>query len=117
MIKDIKFEEDLVIITSDNGQVSIRFGTKVAQVLKLNDSILVRTSAISKERARNIHRFSEDGTKIWIVEEPESVKGQANAFTGLWLDKNGNLMGGTWQGCDHRIDFDTGKILTSEFTK
>ena len=117
MIKDVKSEEDLVIIISEKGQASLRLGIKVAEILKFEDSIIVRTAAISKERARNIHRFSEDGTKIWTVEEPEGIKGEANAFTGLRQNEKGEIIGFTWAGTKHTIDFDSGKILTSEFTK
>ncbi|MBI2167364.1 MAG: hypothetical protein HYU34_03840 [Candidatus Omnitrophica bacterium] len=117
MIKDVKNEEDLVIIISEKGQASLRLGVKVAEILKFEDSIIVRTAAISKERARNIHRYSEDGTKIWTVEEPEGVKDQANAFTGLRLNEKDGIIGYTWVGTKHRIDFATGKLLSSEFTK
>lgn len=118
MIKDIKNEEEVLIIFSDKGQFMIRLSFKVAQILKFEDSVIVRTAAISEEeKARNIHRYREDGTKIWTVEEPEGVKGQANAFTGMILKENGDLMAYTWQGTGHKIDFETGKILSSKFTR
>jgi len=117
VIKDIKSEGDVIIITSDKGQTFIRLQVEIANFLKFNDSIIVRTVAISKERARNIHHYREDGTKIWTIEEPEGAEDQANAFTGLWLDQSGKLMGGTWQGMEYEIDFETGKLLKSRFTK
>ena len=117
MIRDIKSEGNVILIISDRGQATLKLEVPIGNVLKFDDSIVVRTAAITQERARNIHRFDENGNKIWTVEESEGVKGMANAFVGMGLNEKGELMGATWQGLTHKIDFETGRILSSLFTK
>ena len=117
MIKEVNNEKNILIIKSDTGSKTINFKENVKTVLKINNSVVVRTAHDPQQGARNICRFDEAGAKIWIVEEPDGAKGQANAFMDLWLDQSGKLMGGTWQGMEYEIDFETGKLLKSKFTK
>ena len=116
MIRDIKSEGNVILIISDR-QATLKLEVPIGNVLKFDDSIVVRTAAITQERARNIHRFDEKGNKIWTVEEPEGIKGQANAFMNVWMTENGELWGGAWSGLAHQIDFETGKILSTKLTK
>lgn len=117
MIRDIKSEGGVIVIISDKGQATLKMEAPIGNVLKFDNSVVVRTAGITQERARNIHRFDEKGKKIWTVEEPEGVKGQANAFMDLWLTENGELWGGAWSGLAHQIDFETGNILSTKLTK
>lgn len=116
MIIDVKKEDTLLIIVSDSGQTEIRFNVIIWEALKFDDSIIVVT-APDEEGARNIHCLDENGKKIWTVEEPEGIKGQANAFMNVWLTENGELWGGAWSGLAHRIDIETGKVLSTILTK
>ncbi len=116
MIEDVKKTEGLLSFFSHNSRKIIQFGTKIWEILKFDSSVVVMT-APDEEGARNVHCIDENGNKIWTVEEPEGVKGQANAFMNIWLTENKELWGGAWSGLAHQIDLETGKILSTKFTK
>ncbi|OGW81676.1 MAG: hypothetical protein A3G33_08455 [Omnitrophica bacterium RIFCSPLOWO2_12_FULL_44_17] len=118
MIRDIKQEENAIRVSSDKGEEKIHFKVKIDKVIQCQDSVIVLTAAFDpKEGAKNVHRFDESGAKVWTVEEPEGIKGQANAFTNIWLTEKGELMGYAWSGLAHQIDFQTGKILSTRLLK
>ncbi len=86
------------------------------EILRFEDFLIARTAHDPVEGARNIHRISESGEKVWTVEMPEGVKGQANAFTGMEL-RGDEFRASTWQGTTHQIDLRTGKIISGLFTR
>lgn len=116
MIKSASYDKNILNIYSSAGEKTVRFSKAIAEILKFEDFLIVRTVHDPGEGARNIHRISEGGEKVWTVEMPEGVKNQANAFTGMEL-RGSEFRAATWQGTTHQIDLKTGKILSSLFTK
>ncbi len=116
MIRKLEERKNILRITSDIETKEAMFNSDIEKVLQWKNLIYVLTKQLPKEGARNIHCLNEYGEKVWIVEEPQGVKNAANAFVGMSL-QNDVLVAVTWQGTTHTIDFETGKVLNSIFTK
>jgi hypothetical protein len=65
-------------------------------------------------RFRNILRVTAEGHQIWQVELPEGSLPDAYVHIETWA---GKLQANSWSCYRVEIDWETGKLLSSEFTK
>lgn len=125
MIKNVNFNNQVLIMDTSRGIKEIDLGCKIRQALVFENKVFARFDSScfrgTEFHNRNIICLDEEGKQRWRVEDPDiyrsgKIKTEA-PFTSIRIVDN-KLEGGTWDGFDIIIDTETGKLMGDwQFTR
>jgi hypothetical protein len=111
-------DNELEIILENGDKHLLNFKSKVNNVLKVQDGVIVLLKTTEEIRDQNIKKFDENGHYVWTVGKPSGSPGfKWCAFTYLGFDDAGNLLGGCLNDYTYKIDINTGQLLDREYRR
>ena len=98
-------------MSSSNVSLPLNDGGRVELIGMLDTSKTLSEDDIQ----RNVFRFDAKGNMIWQVGTYNAFP--VSTFTNVYLDKENNLFGYNFDGCEYAIDIDTGAVTASQLLK
>jgi hypothetical protein len=121
--KDDAIPMSVPIFCVENGNIyiereKVELPYPVDTVIVFDNLLVVRLEPSAKRIFnRNVLAIGSDGTVIWqIVESPHGATSDKPYVT-IYVDSDGNLVAGNWNGVDYVVEIATGKIKTKSFNK
>jgi hypothetical protein len=120
---------EIVIQSTETGQVlwaGKPYGIQVDIVLpvpeKENWIVLLNWEQAMWQKKKNIICLNLFGNIVWEVEHATIeqfgvARNEVEIYTGMRINKEGDLMGYSWSGYSDQIDMKTGKIVKSDWVK
>jgi hypothetical protein len=91
--------------------VSLPDGMTVVQELDIDDIKVVRGSKGENTPNDNVFGCKKDGVILWRVQTVPCNTNEKNAFTNIYINDNGDLIGYCWSGFHAKINHKDGTIV------
>ena len=100
---------------SINSCKEILFSHGIRGLIELDDIVIVFIYGSTKEEletlpTNNIYAFNSKAEKIWQVEAPFQPKGISVSYADVSLKKAGEIVAGTTQGTEYKINILDGSV-------
>ena len=116
MIKNAQFQNKELTIETDKSVSLVHMGAQIAEVIKLDDRVIVLTKPSADIGDKNIFCFDQSGEKIWAIQEPDRVY-EHNPFMEISLRGDGYLLAGCWNSTTYIVDIYNGKFVSKYYDK
>jgi hypothetical protein len=91
---------------------------KIDKIVEIPQGLLVLTEFSSWKNDRNAYLVGRDGVVKWQIEQVGTdPKAGPQPYTGIGIDKDGNIHAHNWAGFACLIDIETGKIISKKMVK